>query len=269
MRGLTLVLLALPLPASADEVLLRGGGRVVGVVVEESAERIVLETGPGRVALRKANVASVKRTSSDLGEWSERARRLAATDVDGWLTLGLWAQERGLETQARAAFQRVLALDPDNAAAHAGLGHVQDGGRYVTIEESRRSRGDVLYQGEWMSRDERADRQREEAEERAAFRARIESEARAREAEARAREAEAAAERASAAASPGIGGQPWFSPPLCYGPMYGASCVSGPVYLPGGRRHGLHPSTPVAPPPPSRPVSRPPVALKPPTSSWR
>src|SRR3990172_9256122 len=104
MRRLVLVVLALPFTASADEVLLRGGGRVVGVVVEESSERVVVETGPGRVAVGRSNVLSVKRASSDLGEWVERARLLEKTDANGWLALGLWAQERGLETQARSAF---------------------------------------------------------------------------------------------------------------------------------------------------------------------
>jgi hypothetical protein len=245
MRRLWPLMLAFPLTASADEVMLRGGGRVVGVVLEESSERVVLETGPGRVAVGRANVLSVKRSSSDLAEWSERARQLSDTDLAGWLALGLWAQGRGLETQARVAFQRVLALDPANAVAHAGLGHVLEAGRYMTTDEAHRSRGEVLYQGEWMSAAERADRQRTEAEERAAFRARVESVARAREAEARAREAEAAAQAAASASSSVSDGLPWgwgggwgYSP-MCYGTPTGTSCVGG-SYRPPYRPHVDH-----------------------------
>jgi hypothetical protein len=277
MRRLCLVVLALPLTAAADEVLLRGGGRVVGVVVEESSERVVLETGPGRVAVGRASVLSVKRSSSDLAEWSERGRLLSDTDAAGWLALGLWAREHGLETQTRAALERVVALDPTNVVAHAGLGHVIEAGRYMTVEEAHHSRGDVFYQGEWMSRAERSDRQREEAAERVALRARIEAEARAREAEARAREAEAAAQAAASASSSISDGLPWgwgggwgYSP-MCYGTTTGTSCIGG-SYAPPYRPHVDHrgrtfePRSAPAPAPPR------PQALvgrsTPPTSSW-
>ena len=37
--------------ASSDEILLRSGGRVTGVIVERTRTAIVVETGPGRVTL--------------------------------------------------------------------------------------------------------------------------------------------------------------------------------------------------------------------------
>ena len=45
--------------ASSDEILLRGGGRVSGVIVERTHNAIVVETGPGRVTLSMALVEKV------------------------------------------------------------------------------------------------------------------------------------------------------------------------------------------------------------------
>ena len=43
----------------ADEVLLKGGGRVSGVVVDRTATAVVIETGPGRVTLPLTRVEKI------------------------------------------------------------------------------------------------------------------------------------------------------------------------------------------------------------------
>ncbi len=92
--------------ANADEVLLRGGGKVSGVIVERTASSVVVEVGPGLVTLPLARVLSIQEGPSALATYRERASRLAGGDVAGWLALGRWARQQDLSTQAHEAFEQ-------------------------------------------------------------------------------------------------------------------------------------------------------------------
>ena len=111
-------------PALADEIHLKGGGRVTGRVVERTATRLTIETGPGSVTLPMSRVEKIVEGRSAIEVFAERAAELAPSDVQGWAELARWAEERDLLTQARQAWQRVLSHDPGNAEANESLGRV-------------------------------------------------------------------------------------------------------------------------------------------------
>jgi hypothetical protein len=203
MRVLGPVLLASCLSSvlGADDVYLVGGGKISGEIVERSASRIVVETGPGRVTLPMARVTRVEAGRSALSEFRARARSLQPGDHDGWVALGRWANQRDLGTQAREAYERALAADPGSAEANAGLGRVQTDGRWLTQEESQRAKGLVPFEGSWVTPAELEATRRERSEADLSERAAREADARVREAEARARTAEAEAQRAEAEAA--------------------------------------------------------------------
>ncbi len=198
MRVLVPVLLAMATASvtSADEIHLVGGGKISGEIVERNAQRIVVETGPGRVTLPMSRVTKVEAGRSALSEYQQRARSLETTDAAGWVALGQWADARDLGTQARAAYQKALALDPTNPAANAALGRVQSQGIWLSQEEAYRAQGLVPFEGDWVTPGERDAARRDRSDSELAERAVRESEARVREAEARARAAEADARRA-------------------------------------------------------------------------
>jgi hypothetical protein len=154
-RALLLVLVLWPAVAGADDVFLTGGGRLSGVIVARSAGSLTLDVGPGRVTLPMARVVRIVSGTADLAVFRDRAARLPQGSVTGWLSLARWAEDRGLLTQARESYAHVLTLDPENAAAHRGLGHVWAGDRWATLEESYRARGYVLFEGSWVLPDER------------------------------------------------------------------------------------------------------------------
>jgi hypothetical protein len=223
--------------AAADEVFLKGGGQLSGRIVSRSATTIEVDVGAGRIGVPASSVVRIEEGRSALQEYEERASRLAAGDVDGWVALAGWAEARGLGTQAREAYHRALAASPGDPRANEALGNVNVDGRWVSEEESYRQRGYVKFEGEWMTPAEQEAIRRERAAGDERDRERREAERRVREAEARAEEAEARAREAEAEpASEGI--------PLWYG--WGA----GPVSWPAG---------PVVRPPvaPARPVARP------------
>ena len=243
--------------AWADEVFLRGGGSIQGEVVQRTAVSLVMEVGPGRMTLPMSRVDRIVASTSDLAVYRERAARLASGDVAGWIVLARWADGHDLLTQAREAFEHVIAVDPENAAANAALGRVRLAGRWVTAEESYRARGYLPFEGGWVTPEERGAVLAGRTAEAQARGVAAEAEARAREAEARARTAEADARRAEAETQAGSSGIPY---PYVYGGggvIYGGYGGYGSGTY-GGRRHGANGSrerAPVvieAPPPPPR-----------------
>lgn len=199
-RAAVAAMVLVPGLVTADEVHLRGGGRIRGAVVERSASSIVVDTGPGRVTLPLSRVERVVVNESALQTFRKRRARLHAQDVQGWLTLAAWAEAHNLNTQARTAYEHVLRVAPDNAGAQQGLGRERISGRWMSHEHAQAARGLVLFEGEWMTRAERGAAVAARAEQELAKRVRAEADQRVREAEARARTAEARARQAEAEA---------------------------------------------------------------------
>ena len=208
--------------ASSDEILLRSGGRVSGVIVERTRDAIVVETGPGRVRLSMALVEKVVEGRSALEGYRERAAALEPGDVEGWATLARWAAERDLLTQSRETWQRVLAADPYHREANAALGRVEVDGTWMGRDEAYRARGYVSFEGRWVTPPEHEALVRERAADEASEREMREAGLRVREAEARAREAEARAHEAETAAQPVDGGIP-------FGWGWGGGLVTSPL----------------------------------------
>ena len=223
--------------ARADEVFLRGGGSIHGDVVQRTAASVVMEVGPGRMTLPMSRVDRIVATTSDLSIYRQKAARLASGDGAGWLALARWAEGRDLLTQAREAYGRVVAIDPENAAANAALGRVRLAGRWVTAEESYRVRGYVPFEGGWVTPEERTAIVGDRAAEARARELTAEAEARARTAEADARRAEAEAQGTSM-------GIPY---PYGYGGVgvYGGGIYGRGTY--GARPRGVHGSRVPAP----------------------
>jgi hypothetical protein len=264
--------LALPLAAAAvagaDEVFLRSGGHLNGVVVERRADGIVVDVGPGRVTLPIRLVERIVEGTPAFETFRQRSARLSPTDVKGWLELAQWARDHDLLTQSRQALEHVLGIEPGNPVAHRDLGHVMIDGRWMTTDEGYRARGYVQFEGRWVTPEERLAMLGERAAEAQARQAEMEASARAREAEARARTAEVEArqaEAAEAAAASTAGGIPVD---LAYGSVpYGAY---GPVVIGGygfgygggfwsgrhGRMHGKASGPACAP---TRPITVPPT----------
>ena len=175
MRKLLLLLLLTPGLLVADVVYVKGGGSFSGRILEQTAEKVVIDFGDGTIGLQIDQVEIIERGTSPLDEFDARAKKLGPKDVEGWRSLGLWASTKGLSAQSRAAYKRVLALAPGDKEAREALGFVQVDGRWLTEEDSYRARGYVKYDGEWMTPAEvqlaRADTAREQAKDEAGRRA--------------------------------------------------------------------------------------------------
>jgi hypothetical protein len=242
--------------ARADDIHLRNGRVLRGQIVTQDAHGTVIQVGPGQITLPASQIERIETGLSPLQTFNERASRLAPEDIEDWVSLALWAQERGLLTQTRQAWGRVLQIRPDHPLANAGLGRVRHNGQWMSHDQSQRARGLVQHQGEWVSMAERDAALRSKEALAEARRAEAESQARIREAEARARAAEAEAAAAERAAS-------WPGPysPGVFGSVVGSGGYLGHGYRPycpprqprrEPRVRPQRPTPPSAPPPAGR-----------------
>jgi hypothetical protein len=201
-------------------VLLKGGGKVTGEIVNETAAAVTVDVGAGKMTVPRSSVVRIERSASPLQQFRAQAASLAPGDVEGWRELGRWAARKGLTTQSREAFAKVKAVMPDDPEANRALGLVLLDGHWVTEKESFTARGFVQFEGEWMMPGERqaivAERQAQEDADRQALDAQIEAD-----------EAARAEEEAREAADDGIWSGPldkgmdyWADGAYGYGPVF-------------------------------------------------
>jgi hypothetical protein len=151
-----LVIIALTaIPAFADEVILKGGGRFSGEIVEQTEDSITVDIGGGVLTAPMSTVVRIEKGVSPLQEYRERAAAVPAGDAEAWRQLARWAQDNSLSSQAWEAYSEVVKILPDDEEANRALGRVLLDGRWVTKEESYRARGYVEFEGEWMTPDEK------------------------------------------------------------------------------------------------------------------
>jgi hypothetical protein len=153
-RGLpTALVLAALLPAApsrarADEFHLRDGSRFEGQVLrrfEESGRVVRLEVRT-REGTRTIEVEEIRRQVPGVTAWElfeEKFAFVGEGDAEDNGRLGDWARERGLEEEARRAYLRCLAADPDHARARLALGHTRVDGRWVVPPDRARTPEDT------------------------------------------------------------------------------------------------------------------------------
>jgi hypothetical protein len=143
--------LLLPVPLRADEVHLKGGASFSGRIVEQTDAMVTMDIGDGVVGIPASRIEKIVKGHSPLDEYDARAKALKPDNIDGWRTLGRWAAQQGLQSQARKAYQNVMTMAPNDPEARQALGYVQVNGQWMTEEESYRARGYVKVGNEWMT----------------------------------------------------------------------------------------------------------------------
>jgi HEAT repeat protein len=144
--------------AGADEIVLRGGGRVQGKVLPDPKNpekvRVLLMQGRTPLSLERPQILKVVPRESPLDEYTKRLEALSAT-AEAEYELGVWCEQQRLGDLARLHFEGALIHDPNFAPARKKLNHVAWGDRWLTPDELRRVQGLVKYKGRWITEDER------------------------------------------------------------------------------------------------------------------
>lgn len=234
MKKTPFLLFLLLFPATAllaDEVFLKGAGSISGRIVEQTDTKVMVDIGGGVMGVPMSHVDHIVRARSPLDDYDDRAGRLTAQDVNGWRELARWASSQGLTKQSLQAYEKVLAIAPNDPEAKEAMGFVLVDGRWMTEEESYRARGYVKSGGEWMTP---AEAQMQQAHA-AAEQAREDADQRARETQTEKMLAEnraaTAAERAAEQQARDQQESSWSQPVYWGGWGYGVSTWPSPVVV--------------------------------------
>ena len=157
----------------ADDVRLHNGKSFEGVVVAERDATLDLQIPGGTISIPRASVREIVPSDSPYTEYLSRAAELRKSRAAAlrWIELARWARGREMDTAAREAALEAATLDPllaEVAPVMRSLGYELDEAtrRWLPFDEAMQSRGLVLVEGNWLSREEAAElrRRAEEAE---------------------------------------------------------------------------------------------------------
>lgn len=151
--------LLLAAPALADQVFLTNGrvleGRARALPAGDSEGEIEIASAMGVLRIPSRLVERIER-SDTLEQQLEALAAKAGHTADSLFALAIEAESAGARTLARRLFLAVLDLDSDHPRARERLGYRRSAEGWVTLEEERRLRGEVLFRGDWMSVGQRA-----------------------------------------------------------------------------------------------------------------
>lgn len=156
-------------PAVRGEVfLLKSGGRLEAEHLNAQRKPadpylIRMESGV-RMALAPSVVARVV-VKTDVQKQYDELAAAAASTAEGHWQMAEWCKEAGLLEERKRHLTQVIAFNPEHEEAHAALGLLKVGSRWMTQEEFFTSRGYVRSGGAWKLPQhvelEAADRDRE------------------------------------------------------------------------------------------------------------
>jgi hypothetical protein len=156
--------------AAADEVQLTNGRKITGKVTKKDGGKVVVEVGAGTITLDAKEVSAVNPGRTAIDEYNDKWNAVKdSTKASDFLNLAKWAADNKLTRFLPGLYQKVIAIDPDNAEARAGLRHEKMGGKWLTFEDAQTARGLVLYEDRWITKAEvqLIEKRRLEAKERA------------------------------------------------------------------------------------------------------
>lgn len=148
-----------PATSQADDVHLTNGAVFEDVSTETTETHVVIEMPIGRLRLPSEHVARIVPGDSPVAEYRRRSTDLLSDPSSGaadFLELARWSVRQGLNAQARQSALLAARFDPDLLGLSellAGLGYEHiDGIGWLPYADAQRSRGLVLYDGEWLTR---------------------------------------------------------------------------------------------------------------------
>lgn len=161
--GILLVGFEIPSPfghstAKGDVIKLKNAGELRGLLEDRTATssspEITINTLTGGVVVVPGSrVEFITRRPLILEEYEVRAQ-IAEDTVEGQWAIAEWCRKNRLREQRATHLERIVELDPDNEAAHYGLGHTKRNGRWTTREEVMTALGYVKHKGRYVTPEE-------------------------------------------------------------------------------------------------------------------
>lgn len=142
--------------ARADIARLKNGGEARGLFLSEgeSKGRLEMETTlGGRMVLEPEEVVSTSRRSAEIEEYVTRSRSIPRTVSDHW-ELAEWCKARQMTPQREEQLEALLELEPNHQGARRGLDHILYQDQWMTRDEAMREQGYIKYKGKYLTQQE-------------------------------------------------------------------------------------------------------------------
>ncbi|HVR74161.1 MAG TPA: hypothetical protein VMT52_07515, partial [Planctomycetota bacterium] len=121
-----------------DRIVLDDGKEAEGQVLDITEQVVLLSVGSVKIAFPRGEVKEIRRAAPAkiLAFCARKSEEYAKTGTAGeWRSLARFAIDRMLLPEHRSALREVLRLEPEDEAAHRGLGHALHEGRWLEEEE--------------------------------------------------------------------------------------------------------------------------------------
>jgi len=139
--------------ASADEVLLKDGGKLVGKA-SRVGDDVVVTTPHGETHVKFESVQSITPGRTVWDDYAEKLKETDAKSAASLVALGDWCKDHGLAAESKTHWKAALVVDPDHADARNRLGFVRYEDKWLTLEDYYKARGFLKVGGEWISEEE-------------------------------------------------------------------------------------------------------------------
>lgn len=149
--------------AQADKVHLVDGAVIEGKATRQG-DKVVIELESGQVTLAADDVAKIESGSSPVQRLEQLEAEQRGRGVAGLLVLADYCRDHGMRARERTLLESVLEQQPDHADARARLGFVKSDAGWITRDEHLRAQGFVQDGGEFITREQLAEREQRRAE---------------------------------------------------------------------------------------------------------
>ncbi|HUP21846.1 MAG TPA: hypothetical protein VNB06_02780 [Thermoanaerobaculia bacterium] len=137
--------------ADADTIRLRNGNSLQGVARVLPNGDVAVHSAMGVWTVKASRVLEVVRSETVEERVAEALARTPPPGPQELFELALEVREEGSITLSLRLLERVVSIEPDHEGARRLLGQRRLDDRWVSEQEYRSARGEVLYRGQWVS----------------------------------------------------------------------------------------------------------------------
>ena len=153
---LFLALLVAAAPIAAQDVVHLKSGETIAGKTSDGMLSLEVKTATGVVRVPWDHIEKIDRADHVRTLYAERAENTSADDAAAQFLLARWCKRHGLADEMTKHLTKVVALDPEHAAARQALGYEKVGEKWVAGAGVLEAKGFVKRNGRWILEEEAA-----------------------------------------------------------------------------------------------------------------
>ena len=132
-----------------DVIRFNDGREIEGRIVEKNSSHVKVATRFGTISIARCDIATIEKKPSPSEQAQQELQDLAPDDREGHIELAIRCENSKLKKLYRKVLETALERWPDDQEIRKLLGHRQQGGKWVTLEEWYQLNNFVYFKGTW------------------------------------------------------------------------------------------------------------------------